>query len=234
MITKQKTTGDLKTFEKVLSQETKAVQITRNIRNPLTAISLANHFIKEIAEENSPKESVELLTDIIARNTANIANMLNDLLKENAEDGEAFIHADVGDIIDNSLHKAAHLVRLKKIHIYKSYSSGIVIHGNPQRLTEAFINVIIHAAKSIHGEEGLLWIRVTQANDNVKIIFKSDGHSNHPQVTFFQDDENFSQPIPATAEEFGHIKELLDGHDAALTVTNQADTGTSVILNFKV
>jgi len=208
-------------------------KIIHEIRNPITAISLANQSIREAARKDGVAGSVELFTDIISRNTASIEEMLKNLLIGNCDSESPFIHTDVCYILDDSLAKAKDRIYLKQVNVNKSYTPGIMVHGNHEKLSLAFLNIIINAIEAVDAVDGNLWIATYQSQNEVKVIFKDNGIGMNPEVAAHMFDEKFSRKPHGLGVGLAHVKEILNAHNADVIVNSQPGFGTSVVVVFK-
>jgi signal transduction histidine kinase len=90
------------------------------IRNPLTAISLANQSIQEQIQAEQLPDSVFACTAIIQKNIGEIEKMLKELLTAGTSEKMETIPVDVCFAIENCLRKTDDRIFLKKIDVNKS------------------------------------------------------------------------------------------------------------------
>jgi len=207
--------------------------IIHEIRNPLTAISLANQsLLEEIHDDNLPP-SLNTYADIVARNINRIETLLKELLHINCGNKVECMPMNICDVIDECLEKAADRVFLKKMGVLKSYSPGLLISGNAEKLSIVFLNIIINAIEAVKKGEGNLWITAYQLRNEVKVVFKDNGSGMAPEVVEHMFDKNFSGKGKGLGVGMAHVKQILAAHNASITVNSEPDTGTTIILAFK-
>ena len=203
------------------------------IRNPLTAISLANQSIQEQIQMEQLPDSIFECTAIIHKNISNIENMLKDLLTARSGERTEAMPVDVCFAIENCLSKTNDRIFLRKIEIHKSYTPDLLIKGNPEKLALAFSNIIVNAIEAVKEGEGKIWITAYQVKDKVKVIFKDNGAGMEPEVANHMFEKNFSGKSKGLGVGLAHVKEVLDGHNAAVSVNSEPGTGTTILVEFK-
>jgi len=207
--------------------------IIHEIRNPLTAISLANQSLREEINDDKLPSSFHTYTDIVAKNINRIEGMLKDLLFINCQGKTELVPMDICDIIEECLAKADDRIFLKKMTVLRSYSPGLLINVNSQKLAIVFLNIIINAIEAVKEGEGNLWITVYQLKNEVKVVFKDNGSGMEPEVVDHMFDKNFSSKKKGLGVGMAHVKEILAAHDASISVHSEPGIGTTIILAFK-
>ena len=218
--------------EKLNPTENEIGMIIHEIRNPLTAISLANQSLhEEIGYDHLPP-SLYNVTEMIAKNITRIEVLLKELLQANGAQVE-FAPTDICDIIENSLKKADDRISLKQLEISKSYCSGLLVHGNAEKLSLAFLNIIINAIEAAAKDDGKIWVTAYRREGSIKIVFKDNGTGMEREVADHMFDKNFSRKTNGLGFGLTNVKKILDQHNALVTVNSEQGSGTSFIITFK-
>jgi signal transduction histidine kinase len=204
--------------------------IIHEIGNPLTAISLANQTLTEDLEYAYP--SLSALTEIVAKSITRIETILKELLKVDDPRECNVLPTDICDIIEKSLQNANDRIFRKKIKVMKSYSFDMIINADPEKLSVAFLNIIINAIEAVR-DHGKLWITAYKARDEVKVIFKDNGSGMHPDIASHIFDGNVSCKSNNTGIGLVSTKEILEWHNANISVNSEPGTGTTVVVSFK-
>jgi signal transduction histidine kinase len=207
--------------------------IIHEIRNPLTAISLANQSLREEIQFDNLPPSLNIFTDIVFKNIDRIEALLKDLLSLNCESKIEFVPTDICGIIEECLAKADDRIFLKQLDVTRSYSPGLLINGNAEKLSIVFLNIIINSIEAVKEGEGNLWITVYQLKDEVKVVFKDNGSGMEPEVADHMFDKNFSSKRKGLGVGMSHVKEILALHHASISVNSEPGTGTTITLAFK-
>lgn len=207
--------------------------IIHEIRNPLTAISLANQSLREEIQYDSLPLSFNVYTDIVSKNINRIEALLRTLLSINCQGKIELVPIDICNVIEQCLQKADDRIFLKKLDVSRSYCPGVLINGNTEQLSIVFLNIIINAIEAVKEGEGNLWITVYQLKNDVKVVFKDNGCGMDPEVAVHMFDKNFSSKGKGLGVGMAHVKEILALHGASISVNSKTDTGTTIMLVFR-
>lgn len=231
-ITKAKGEKTMNNPKKLSPIENEIGMIIHEIRNPLTAISLANQSLhEEIAHDHLPP-SLYTVSEIIGKNITRIEVLLKELLYANCRQME-FAPTDICDVIDSCIKQADDRIFLKQLELSKSYCSGLWVYGNAEKLSLAFLNIIINAIEAVQAIEGKIWITAYKRGDLVKIVFKDNGAGMEPRIAGHMFDKNFSAKANGLGVGLTNVKEILDRHDASIAVNSEEGMGTTFIITFK-
>ncbi|HEY1872478.1 MAG TPA: HAMP domain-containing sensor histidine kinase [Chitinophagaceae bacterium] len=219
--------------EKVSSLESLIKMIVHEIRNPLTSIDLANQLMHEELNNGATTASLNVYHDLIAKNVSRVEELLKDLLFESPLQELEFTATNIRHVIETSLEKAGDRIFLKKLEVMRDYDQDILIDGNAEKLSVAFLNIIVNAIEATKMGEGKIWITAYRVRDAVKIVITDNGVGMEPEVTSHMFDKNFSCKSKGSGVGLTHVKEILEWHDAKVSVISEPGTGTSVIIAFK-
>jgi signal transduction histidine kinase len=223
---------NIKDPKETIPIENEIGMIIHEIRNPLTAISLSNQSLHEQISSDHLPPSLYTITEVISKNITRIETLLKDLLHINCSQAD-FLPTDICEVIENSLEKAGDRAALKKVEISKSYCSGLLIQGNVEKLALVFLNIIINAIEATKKEEGKIWITAYKTEKEVKVVFKDNGIGMEPGVAAHMFDKNFSCKSNGLGVGLAHVKQILEWHDAFISVNSEPGSGTSIVLVFK-
>jgi signal transduction histidine kinase len=207
--------------------------IVHELRNPLTSIALANQLLIEALEEDEAPSSLFDLTDIISKNIKRIQNMLKDMLEPKIGQVSRFVSMDLCHVIDDSLNKARDRIFLRNVDVIKDYRPEFVVSCDPEKLSLAFLNIIINSLEALRIERGKLWISIREAADSVKIVFKDNGIGMKPSIASKIFDENFSLKPHGLGIGLALVKQVLDEHNASISVESEPGHGTTTTIEFK-
>ena len=211
----------------------KQVEMTiHEIRNPLTAISLANQAIQEQIQTEQLPDSVFACTAIINKNIGTIEKMLQDLLAARRPKKTNMVPIDIFFAIENCLCKTEDRILLKKIEVHKSYSPGLLVQGNIESLSLAFSNIIVNAIEAVEENEGKIWITAYELRDKVNVIFKDNGGGMEPEIVNHMFENKFSKKSKGLGVGLSHVRHVLDSHNASVSVNSEPGTGTTILIEF--
>ena len=142
------------------------------IRNPLTNINLSLEQLLEISND----ESQQPYFDVIARNSARINAIINDLLIMSRPAHMARKMLVLQDLIDKSIHAAMDRITLKKIQVQTSYPDRpAYIRADEENLVIAFLNIIINAIEAMEEYKGRLVLSVLEDNSYWEVRITDNG-----------------------------------------------------------
>lgn len=206
--------------------------ITHEIRNPLAAIALANRTLAEVINGGIPGDTdIQAYTDIIARNVDRVEKLLRELMHTTTGE-QPFASLDICQVIDNALAKAEDRLFLQNMDVNKSYSNACYIRGNEEKLSLAFLNIIINAVESVKHDNGRIWIVVFQINDEVKVIVKDNGSGMEPMIAGRIFEPGFSNKPHGLGMGLANVNSILTMHRASISVNTEPGKGTSFIITF--
>jgi C4-dicarboxylate-specific signal transduction histidine kinase len=148
-----------------------AAGVAHEIGNPLTSISSFVQILKERAEDEFTKDSLETIHHHIQR-ISEIVGQMSRLSKLPEMDIK---ECNINDIIDSSLEIIKYDRKVKGIKIKKELAEGLPpVHVDEGYLSQVFINLILNAADAIDGM-GTITIRSMRENNSVTVEFADTG-----------------------------------------------------------
>jgi PAS domain S-box-containing protein len=158
--------------EKLAAAGRLARTLAHEIRNPLTNINLSLEQLLEISND----ESQQPYFDVIARNSARINAIINDLLIMARPAHMARKILVLQDLIDKSIHAAMDRITLKKIQVQTSYPDRpAYIRADEENLVIAFLNIIINAIEAMEEYKGRLVLSVLEDNTYWEVRITDNG-----------------------------------------------------------
>jgi signal transduction histidine kinase len=212
-------------------REKAIVAIVHEIRNPLTAIKLTNQLMQEAFDE---KEKDQLLMQsymmIISQNIRRIEDHLKQAMTYKRR--ETILEpVNVCDCLDKAIYLAQDRIYLAGISLHNNYSGEHLVYGQEEKLTTAFLNIIINAIEAIKTDKGKIWISVYETNNTIRITLKDNGCGMEPAVAEKIFDASFS-----TKDGIGiglsNVKEIMNLHKAHIVADSLAGVGTSISILF--
>jgi len=93
--------------------------------------------------------------------------------------GDEFVEADVNAILDDTL-KLARCEFRRRIRVETDYGEVPKIRGNPNRLGQVFLNILVNAGQAIQGE-GKVTVRTRREGDFVHVAISDTGSGIAPE-----------------------------------------------------
>lgn len=203
--------------------------IAHEVRNPLTNINLAvEHLKSEVAET----EDIDMLFEMIMRNTERINQLISNLLNSTRTAELALVKASINDILDTSLEFAIDRIELKKINVVKNYDPDICpVLVNNEKIYIAFLNIIVNAIEAME-DHGTLTLS-TENLDSRCVAKISDTGSGMSKG----DVDKLFEPY-FTTKENGHglgltnTQNIILSHNAKILAESTPGKGTTFIVTF--
>jgi signal transduction histidine kinase len=203
--------------------------IAHEVRNPLTNINLAT---EQLRNEIESTEDINLLFDMISRNSNRINQLISDLLNSTRTSELDFTKFSVNDLLDNSLELAEDRIKLKQIKVIKDYETGICqILVDPGKIKIAFLNIIVNAIEAM-SEYGTLHIK-TQTKTNRCIVIISDtgkGMTKGDVGRLFE--PYFTTKEKGTGLGLTNTQNIILSHNANISAESNPGKGTSFTISF--
>ncbi len=208
--------------------------IAHEVRNPLTNIELAIAQIKE--EINTESEDLDLLFDMVSRNSNRINQLITELLNATRFTDLSFKSTSINLLLDEALEMAKDRIELNKIKIVKQYSQDIcAIAVDADKVRIAFLNIIINAIEAMqHLDHGEL-ILLTKGENSKCIVEISDngvGMDENALSRLFE--PYYTTKHKGNGLGLANTHNIILNHKGSIDVSSQYELGTKFIiaLNF--
>jgi PAS domain S-box-containing protein len=216
--------------EKLAATGRLARTLAHEIRNPLTNINLSIDHLKGMGFNEAQQHYFE----IIGRNSKRINDILTELLassKPTQTEMQAYV---LQDILDRSIQAAMDRIMLKHIKLQVRYTDKpIHIKADADKLTLAFLNIMINAVEAMEEYTGKLMISVFDNHNHWEVKITDNGvgipEENIPKLfePYFTAKRNgMGLGLPATLN-------ILHAHQAEVDVTSVEGVGTTFSIMFK-
>jgi len=203
--------------------------LAHEIRNPLTNINLSVDQLK----------GTELYTpnfhyfEIIERNSLRINDLLTELLVSSRPTHITKQHSVLQEILNKSIEAAMDRILLKNVQLeVKLEDNPVHVMADVDKLSIAFLNIIINAIEAIDEKYGFIIITLTHHIDGNEVRITDNGNG--------IPEEN----IPKLFEPYYTVKRngiglglstalnILKAHDVHIDVSSSQDSGTTFSLFF--
>ncbi|HMH22850.1 MAG TPA: HAMP domain-containing sensor histidine kinase [Puia sp.] len=203
--------------------------LAHEVRNPLTNINLS----VEMLDAGIKDDELKKYLDIIARGSAQINLLVNELLKyQMAENVQAEQHS-IHQLLNEVLSSIEDRIMLKNIEVKKNYAAeDHTIFANKAKMKIALTNIIINAIDAISSNDGVLEI-TTNFNNGERLIEIRDngvGISEEDLKRIF--DPYFTNKIGGMGLGLPTTLDFLLSNHAEIDVQSKEGKGTCVILSF--
>jgi signal transduction histidine kinase len=218
--------------EKLAALGRVAAGIAHEIGNPLTSISSFVQILKEKADDEFSKESLETIHHHILR-ISNIVSQMSRLSKLPQMNLRA---GNVNQILESSMEIVKYDEKLKHIEVVKELSDDLPpVYVDENYLSQVFINLILNAADAIKHEEGTITVTSRQENHVVVVQFSDTGSGIPPEDLSRVFDPFFTTKEKGSGLGLSTSYEVVKRFDGELRVESRENVGSifSIILPVK-
>jgi signal transduction histidine kinase len=219
---------ELRNIEKFAATGRISRTIAHEVRNPLTNINLA---VDQIRSEVPQGKEVNLLLEMISRNSRRINQLINDLLHATRITELCFVKCTINEVLENSLSYALDRIELKHITVEKNYDDHICqVMVDKDKIEMAFLNIIINAIEAMD-DHGMLKITIERKNERCIVKISDNGRG-----IAKEDLDRLFEPYFTTKERgsglgLTHTQNIIFAHNAGITVQSEPGKGTSVTIS---
>ena len=207
------------------------------LRNPLSAIRMAATTLKHPKADHVVRAAQH---DVIQRQTAHMTRLLDDLLDGSRVGAGEFrlrpSTLDLSLIIAEAVDACRHALDTKRQRLRVELAAGMThVHGDPQRLTQVFSNLLNNASRRTPAGDDILLAMVT-GDEQVAISVSHGGVGIAPDALphifdLFSLDTNM--PIDESGLGIGLavVHELVKAHGGSVTARSDGDDrGTEFVV----
>lgn len=221
---------ELRSIEKFAVTGRISRTIAHEVRNPLTNINLATEHLRS---EISAGAEIELLFNMITRNSNRINDLISDLLNSTKATQLNFKKVNVNEMLNSSLEFAQDRLSLKKIKVVKNYDNNIQpILADIEKINIAFLNIIVNAIEAMEAKTGVLTLTTQDKNSRCIVTISDNGKG--------IDKESLSklfEPYYTTKEKgnglgLTNTQNIILSHHANIYAESVEGEGTSFIISF--
>jgi signal transduction histidine kinase len=203
--------------------------IAHEVRNPLTNINLATEQLKNEVEAN---EDVDLLFDMISRNSNRINQLISDLLNSTRTSELTYIKASANDLIDRSLEFAMDRIELKHINVIKDYDPGICsILVDQEKIVIALLNIIVNSVEAMN-DYGTLHLTTKSKTDRCVITVTDNGKGMTSEDANRLFEPYFTTKEKGTGLGLTNTQNIILAHNGKINVESEPGKGTSFTIAF--
>lgn len=197
--------------------------LAHEIRNPLTNISLS---AEELQKEDVRTQSDDYI-DIITRNTTRINDILTRLIRASLPTEANLVRISVQAVLDNAISAAADRINAKNVKLQRKFpATGIHVLADEEKLSIAFLNLIINSVEAVEMGTGYIIITIALQGAECEISIEDDGcgiseeDKKHLFEPYFTAKRNgLGVGLPATLN-------ILQSHAARVAVKSEVGHGT--------
>jgi PAS domain S-box-containing protein len=201
--------------------------LAHEVRNPLNNIILSIDSLRVTQEEQ------QLYLDIAYRNSLRISDLIKQLL-ESFKVSEVVLNTiQVDAIIEDILLLVKDRILLKNITVQKQYNPNILIKADKEKIILAFANFVINAIEAMEPHTGILKIYYVNKEASVDVLIEDNGCGMDEEKIHHLFVPYFTTKKDGIGLGLSSALNILQQHNATITVQSEVNKGTTFTINFK-
>ena len=217
--------------EKLSIQGEIARTFAHELRNPLASIGMVGEVLNRKLKD-SVKESYSNYFKILKRSTKTLNDLVTNLLNASNYSPAVLKKGDLGEILDNTLLKAADRIYLSGIKVNKRYKGKFPILADKEKLEIALLNLIVNASEATVPGEGVIEVEIkSQKTDFVLRITDNGQGMTQDQIDHIFE-AFYSNKETGMGIGMSSVKNILEEHDAPIKVSSRLNEGTTFRIFF--
>jgi two-component system, NtrC family, sensor kinase len=221
--------------EKMSSIGLLAAGVAHEVNTPLAVISSYTQMLQKYATGD---DRVTGLLEKITRQTFRASEIVNSLLNFSRTSGTQFGEVDLNKVLSDTMNMLEHQMKTSKIKVVQElYPELPPIYGNPGKLQQVFLNLVLNARDAMPGGGTLSISTLNGNNVGVRVSDTGSGiakeHMRRIYDPFFTTKTNPKEGQPrgtglGLAVSYGIIQE----HAGKIQVESEPGNGTTFVLEF--
>jgi signal transduction histidine kinase len=210
-----------------------AARVAHDIRNPLSSIKMQAQLLRnKLAPGQANRDSLAAILHEIDRVEWVVQGLL-DL----ARPGKLHLEKmDVADVLNDALALTAAQMNHRHINVEKRFESGTpLIELDPDRLRQAFLNVLMNASEAMPGGGTILAVIGTEGDGTgvqIEISDDGDGLSEANRDKVF--DPFFTTKREGVGLGLVNTKSIVERHGGTIRLLPRIERGTRVVITLPV
>ncbi|HEV2988310.1 MAG TPA: ATP-binding protein [Candidatus Angelobacter sp.] len=228
--------SQLSQAEKMSSIGLLAAGVAHEVNTPLAVIS---SYAQMLQKQVNGDERVAGVLDKITRQTFRASEIVNNLLNFSRTSSTEFSDVNLNKIIAETLALLEHQFKTSQIKLETDLNVNLpLIHGNPGKLQQVFLNLFVNAKDAMAGAGGTLSIH-TAVNTGVSVIISDTGAGIAPEhISKIYDPFFTTKTTPREGQSRGTglglsvTYGIIQEHAGKIRVESNPGQGTSFYLEF--
>ncbi len=203
--------------------------LAHEVRNPL------NNIILAVEQLDGPKfENEKIYLDIVTRNSNRINKLITELLYTSKPAVMSMESSSLQAIIVKSIAAARDRLTLKKVDLQENYSvTNPMVMADPEKLSIAFLNIIINAIEASPAEGAIIKIQLTEERDNYVVSVTDNGHGISEENLGQLFEPYFTSKAAGMGLGLAAALSIFESHRVLVQVKSALNAGTTFRLTFK-
>lgn len=228
--------SQLSQAEKLSSIGLLAAGVAHEVNTPLAVIS---SYAQMLTKQINGDAKLSALLDKITRQTFRASEIVNNLLNFSRTSATEFSGVDLNKVISETLTLLQHQLKTSRIKVETEFYERLpLIHGNPGKLQQVFLNLFLNARDAMAGLGGTLRVQ-TSNGSSVEVNIRDTGTGIAPENIHKIYDPFFTtKTMPKEGQSRGTglglsvTYGIIQEHAGKITVESAPGQGTTFHLEF--
>jgi PAS domain S-box-containing protein len=228
--------SQLSQAEKLSSIGLLAAGVAHEVNTPLAVIS---SYAQMLTKQINGDAKLSALLDKITRQTFRASEIVNNLLNFSRTSATEFSDVDLNKVISETLTLLQHQLKTSRIKVETEFYERLpLIHGNPGKLQQVFLNLFLNAKDAMAGIGGTLRVQTSNGN-SVEVNIRDTGTGIAPENIHKIYDPFFTtKTVPREGQSRGTglglsvTYGIIQEHAGKITVESAPGQGTTFHLEF--
>lgn len=217
--------------ERLASVGQLAAGVAHEIGNPVTGIACIAQDLKKALNT----DDLRSLPDQILEQTERISTIVESLVNfthQGNKDKQSSVPIDMKQCVDESIRLLSLSHRSDKVTFINQCAPGLFISGNPQRLSQVFVNVLSNARDaSGHGDKITISTSIREDQLSVEIVDEGHGISDNHLRHVFNPFYTTKDPGLGTGLGLAIVQSIIEEHQGTITIDSGKECqGTCVLI----
>jgi signal transduction histidine kinase len=203
------------------------------IQHPLSNIHLSVQLLKkELSGSPSGNEKLVTLVDLIETDCIRIGQLLSHPMLPSAQADPSFVNMNISDVIQEALERANDRILLKKLIIEKFLLADCIINGDPEKIRQAIVNILINSIEAIGNKIGRISISLHRNARQIVLTISDNGcgMTDHQLSLLFSTSSSTKPGGIGTG--LHTVRDILEKNDATFHITSKVGKGTIFTIYF--
>jgi signal transduction histidine kinase len=205
--------------------------IAHEVRNPLTNIDLATGQIR--TEMNSADDNMNMLFDMINRNSKRINQLITELLNATRFVDLRYETISINTLLDEALELAKDRIELDHVTVHKNYNKKMPgVSVDPAKIKIAFLNIIVNAIEAMKPGNKSLRISTQKENDKCVIEINDNGIGMDEATLSKLFEPYFTTKSKGNGLGLTNTQNIILNHGGTINVESKPSQGTTFTIKF--
>lgn len=202
--------------------------LAHEVRNPLNNINMSVEQLK-----NEVSEDLSFYLHIIYKNSNRINDLIKELLDFSKPSELTFEKRSLQSVIDTTIAQALDRIILKHINLQLKYDNDpALILGDENKLTIAFLNLLINAIEAMEAEKGKLVIEIKRGDATHVVNIRDNGCGIAPENLSRLFEPYFTSKRNGVGLGLASTLNIIKAHKGKIEVHSKLDAGTTFSILF--